>query len=175
MCTKGPVPEPWVKFAAELIMPAGLLFCIPGLVHILQLSRSNIEFAISQPKWSDCHETKRKHFDLTQCLKCEHQVWPWPWPWPSVFKVTDSDQGDFKYLRAVDSSSLSSDVENYPSLWQVTSGVVLSRGIIITSLLVVRWLCCIQTIKWSYGVYAIAPIQHYLHKHTDHSPVGNIA
>ena len=33
-------------------------------------------------KWSDCHETKSKHIDWTQGLKCYHWVWPWPWPWP---------------------------------------------------------------------------------------------
>ena len=36
-------------------------------------------------KWSDCHETRSKHIDWTQGLKCDHQVWPWPWPW--IFKV----------------------------------------------------------------------------------------
>ena len=39
------------------------------------------------PKWSDCHETKSKHIDWTQGLKCDRQVWPWPWPWPYIFKV----------------------------------------------------------------------------------------
>ena len=53
----------------------------------LKFSRSNIEFAISQPKWSDCHETKSKHIDWTLGLKCDHRVWPWPWPWPWIFKV----------------------------------------------------------------------------------------
>ena len=38
-------------------------------------------------KWSDCHETKSKHIDWTQSLKCDHWVWPWPWPWPWFFKV----------------------------------------------------------------------------------------
>ena len=38
-------------------------------------------------KWSDCHETKSKHIDWTQGLKCDHQVWPLPWPWPWFFKV----------------------------------------------------------------------------------------
>ena len=38
-------------------------------------------------KWSDCHETKSKHIDWAQGLKCNHQVWPWPWPWPWIFKV----------------------------------------------------------------------------------------
>ena len=38
-------------------------------------------------KWSDCHETKSKHIDWSQDLKCDHQVWPWPWPWPWIFKV----------------------------------------------------------------------------------------
>ena len=76
----------------------------------LQFSRSNIEFAISQPKmvrlprnekqtyrlnsrpqmWpmgSDCHETKSKHIDWTLGLKYDHRVWLWPWPWPWIFKV----------------------------------------------------------------------------------------
>ena len=35
-------------------------------------------------KWCDCHETKGKHIDGSQGLKCDHQVWPWPWPW--IFK-----------------------------------------------------------------------------------------
>ena len=46
-----------------------------------------MEFAISQPKWSDCHETKSIHIDWTLGLKCAHRIWPWPWPWPWIFKV----------------------------------------------------------------------------------------
>ena len=77
-------------------------------------------------KWSDCHETKSKHIDWTQGLKCDHGVWPGPWPWSWIFNVKygvcyisiksdpkvrckdlqDSDQGDFWCRRAVDSSSL---------------------------------------------------------------------
>ena len=38
-------------------------------------------------KWSDCHETKRKHIDWTLGFKWDHHVWPWPWPWPWIFKV----------------------------------------------------------------------------------------
>ena len=53
----------------------------------LEFSRSNMEFTISQPKWSDCHETKCKHIYRTVGLKCDHRVWPWPWPWPWIFKV----------------------------------------------------------------------------------------
>ena len=30
-----------------------------------------MEFPISQPKWSDCHETKSKHIDWTLGLKCD--------------------------------------------------------------------------------------------------------
>ena len=37
--------------------------------------------------WSDYHETKSKHIDWTQGLKCDHPVWPWPWLWPWFFKV----------------------------------------------------------------------------------------
>ena len=46
-----------------------------------------MEFAISQPKLSDCHETNSKHIDWTLGLKCDHRVWPWPWPWPWIFNV----------------------------------------------------------------------------------------
>ena len=53
----------------------------------LEFSRSNIEFVIYQPKWSDCYETKSKHINWTQGLKYDHQIWPWPWPWPWIFKV----------------------------------------------------------------------------------------
>ena len=76
-------------------------------------------------KWSDCHKAKKKHIDRTQALKCGHRVWPWPWPWPRIFKVQhgicyistksgpkvrckdlpDSDWGDFRCRRAVDSSN----------------------------------------------------------------------
>ena len=37
-------------------------------------------------KWSDCHETKRKHIDWTPGLKCDQWVWLWPWPWPLNFE-----------------------------------------------------------------------------------------
>ena len=76
-------------------------------------------------KWSDCHETKSRHIDRTLGLKNNHRVWPWSWPWPWIFKVRheicyistksgpkvrckdllDSDRGDFRCRRAVDSSS----------------------------------------------------------------------
>ena len=46
-----------------------------------------MEFAISQPKISDCHETKSKHIDWSLGLKCDHRIWPWPWLWPWIFKV----------------------------------------------------------------------------------------
>ena len=76
-------------------------------------------------KWSDCHKAKKKHIDRTQALKCGLRVWPWPWPWPRIFKVQhgicyistksgpkvrckdlpDSDWGDFRCRRAIDSSN----------------------------------------------------------------------
>ena len=76
-------------------------------------------------KWSDCHKTKTEHIGRTLGLKCHHRVWPWPWPWPWSFKVNygicyistksgpkvrckdlpDSDWGDFRCRRAIDSSS----------------------------------------------------------------------
>ena len=42
---------------------------------------------ISVKKMCDCHETKSKHIDWSQDLKCDHRVWPWPWPWTWIFKV----------------------------------------------------------------------------------------
>ena len=78
-------------------------------------------------KWSDCNETKSKHIDWLLGLKCDHRVWFWPWPGPWIFRVKygicyistksgqkvsckdlpDSDRGDFRCRRAVDSSSYS--------------------------------------------------------------------
>ena len=75
-------------------------------------------------KWSDCQK-KSKHIDWTLGLKCDHQVWSWTWPWPWIFKVIygiccistksgpkvrckglpNSDRGDFRCRRDVDSSS----------------------------------------------------------------------
>ena len=81
-------------------------------------------------KWSDCHKTKSKHIDWTP----GRDLWPHAWPWPRIFMVKfgssrltlnkvggsrsfmtvtmvrckdlpDSDRGDFRCLRAVDSSS----------------------------------------------------------------------
>ena len=52
----------------------------------LGFSRSNMEFAIPQPKMSDCHETKGKHIDWTQSLQFDLDLCPhtWPWPWIAV-------------------------------------------------------------------------------------------
>ena len=53
----------------------------------LEFSRPNMEFTISQTKWSNCHETKSKHINWILSLKCDHRIWPWPWPWSWIFKV----------------------------------------------------------------------------------------
>ena len=50
----------------------------------LEFSRSNMEFAISQPKMV---RNKNKYIDWNLGLKCNHHVWPWLWPWPWIFKV----------------------------------------------------------------------------------------
>ena len=42
-------------------------------------------FAVSQPKWSACHETKSKHVDRLSSLKCDTWDWPWSWFWPLNF------------------------------------------------------------------------------------------
>ena len=103
----------------------------------LEFSKSNMEFAISQPKMVRLPRNEKQ----TYRLNFRPQMWPlgltwpwtWPWPWPWIFKVKygiyyistksgpkvgckdlpDSDRGDFRCQRAVDSSS-------YPclnSLW----------------------------------------------------------
>ena len=91
-------------------------------------------------KWSDCHKTKSKHIDLTPGLKCDQwfdlgldlDIW--------IFKVKcdldhlvtkvrgkdlpDSDRGDFRCRRAVDSSSLN----DYIHMWhKTTHEVTMSR------------------------------------------------
>ena len=53
----------------------------------LDFSRSNMEFAISQPKLVRLPRNESKHIGWTLGLKCDHRVWPWPWPWPWIFKV----------------------------------------------------------------------------------------
>ena len=54
----------------------------------LEFSRSNMEFAISQPKMVWLPQNKKQtQFDWTLGLKFDHWVWPWPWPWPWNFKV----------------------------------------------------------------------------------------
>ena len=58
--------------------PSGLTLNFQGqTLNLLYLSK----------KWPDCHETKSKHIDWNQGLKCDLRVWPWPWPWPWTFKV----------------------------------------------------------------------------------------
>ena len=49
----------------------------------------DLDLEFSSQTWFNCHETKSKHIDWTQGLKCDHMVWPWPWPWPWIwnFKV----------------------------------------------------------------------------------------
>ena len=79
----------WISFIFGTIVDPDLLRFWSILVVTLTLtfSKSNMEFAISQPKWSDCHEMKSKYIDWTLRLKCDHRVWPWPWPWPRIFKI----------------------------------------------------------------------------------------
>ena len=85
---------PWpinylIRFWSLFVMTVTLNF--QGQIwNLLQLSQ----------KWSDCHETKNKHIDWTQGLKCDHHppviindkvlfafyyLQAWPWPWPSGF------------------------------------------------------------------------------------------
>ena len=67
----------------------------PGWWHIkdfamtvdLDFSRSNMEFAISQPKMVRLPRNKKQTYRLTSRAQCHHRVGPWPWPWPWIFKV----------------------------------------------------------------------------------------
>ena len=53
----------------------------------LDFSRSNMEFAISQPKMVRLPQNEKQNIDWTLGLICDQRVWPWPWPWPWIFKV----------------------------------------------------------------------------------------
>ena len=77
----------FLSFLAQLL---SLTYRLPDyfvmiLTLIFQGKIWNLQYL--SKKWSDCHETKSKHIDLTLGLKCDHQVWPWPWPWPWISKV----------------------------------------------------------------------------------------
>ena len=48
----------------------------------LKLSRSNMKFAISQPKM-----VRSKYIDWILGIKCNHWVWPWSWTWHWISKV----------------------------------------------------------------------------------------
>ena len=52
----------------------------------LEFSRSNMEFALSQPKMGRLPK-KSKHIDWFLAPECDHRIWYWPWPWPWIFKV----------------------------------------------------------------------------------------
>ena len=64
--------------------PSGLALAMTLTLHF-QDQIWNLLY-LSQ-KWCYCHETKSKHIDWSQGLKCDHRVWPWPWPWPWILKV----------------------------------------------------------------------------------------
>ena len=56
-------------------------------------------------RWFDCHKMKSTHIEEWTKGLNGHQVWPWPWPWKLRCKdLPDSDRGDFRCCRAVDSS-----------------------------------------------------------------------
>ena len=56
-------------------------------------------------RWFDCHIVKSMHIEWIEGLN-DHQVWPWPWLWKVGCKhLLDSDRGDFRCRRAIDSSS----------------------------------------------------------------------
>ena len=54
----------------------------------LEFSRSNMAFAMSQPKNGPIATKRKANLSIElQGLKYDRQVWPWPWPWPWIFKV----------------------------------------------------------------------------------------
>ena len=70
------------------------------LDHDLKLSRSNMEFAISQLKMVSLPRNKKQTYRLNSMP----QIWPWPWK-VRCEDLTNSDQGDYRCRRAIDSSS----------------------------------------------------------------------
>ena len=55
-------------------------------------------------RWFDCQKMKSKHIEWTEGLN-NNKIWPWSWPWKVRCKdVPDSNRGDFRCPRAVDSS-----------------------------------------------------------------------
>ena len=55
-------------------------------------------------RWFDCRKMKSAYIELTEGLN-DYQVWPWPWLWKIRCEdLPDSDRGDFRCRRAVDSS-----------------------------------------------------------------------
>ena len=53
----------------------------------LEFSRSNMEFAISQPTMVRLPRNKKQTYRLNLGPKCDHWVGLWLWPWPWIFKV----------------------------------------------------------------------------------------
>ena len=87
---------PWKIWPLDLTLAVTLTFNFRGQIwNLLYLSQ----------KWFNCHKIESTHIDWTDGLN-DHQVWPWSWPWKMRCKdLPDSDQGDFRCRRAVDSSS----------------------------------------------------------------------
>ena len=105
------------------IWPLGLTL-VMTLTLNFQGQTWNLLHLSQEMVWLPQNEKQTYRFNLG--IKCDHQIWPWPWPWPWIYKVKygicyistksgpkirckdlpDSDQGDFRCLRAVDSSSL---------------------------------------------------------------------
>ena len=53
----------------------------------LEFLRSNMEFAMSQPKIVRLPRNESKSIDWILGLKCDHQIWPRLWPWHWIFKI----------------------------------------------------------------------------------------
>ena len=84
-----------------------------------------MEFAISQPKWSNCHETKSKHINWISGLKCDHQVWPWSWFLPLNFQgQTWNLLYQPKLVRLLRNEKQSYRLNSRPQMWP--SGLILA-------------------------------------------------
>ena len=76
----------------NVFLPFNLSSSIPfrfDLGHDLDLGflRSNIEFAISQPKMVRLPRNEKQTYRLNSRPQLWPSVWPWPWPWPWIIKV----------------------------------------------------------------------------------------
>ena len=77
----------WLKSRPQM-WPSGLTL---AMTLTLNVQGQIWNFPYLSHKWSDCHETKSKHIDLTQGLKCGLDIWPHTWSWPWIAVISERD------------------------------------------------------------------------------------